>query len=113
MDRNPFQESEKVEFCTSIQAYIQVGYRMPRPKNIAHTIVQSGKAPSQSKLPASAIVLHTHKLQAYFEELEYLVTALVPSETACYTDQCDSRTATYLGKLAGEDKSDSGLDLAG
>jgi hypothetical protein len=86
MDRNPFQESEKVEFCTSIQAYIQVGYRMPRPKNIAHTIVQSGKAPSQSKLPASAIVLHTHKLQAYFEELEYLVTALVPSETACYTD---------------------------
>jgi hypothetical protein len=75
------QENRVLYFRSSI--HYKVSYRMPRPKIIAHTIVQS-----QSKLP-STLKISTPTcrqliLQAYFEELEYLVTALVPSETACW-----------------------------
>ena len=36
----------QIEFVLPLQHTYKVGYRMPRPKNTAHTNVQSGEDPS-------------------------------------------------------------------
>jgi len=50
--RSHHGQNWQVEYCTSVTAYVQVGYRMPRPEKYSRTLLYIPKThPNQNSQP--------------------------------------------------------------